>query len=332
MVKKGMIDGLSIVFLLLVIAYIGLVVIPAEQLEKVWSKQQVDFIETVLMWCTISLGILLTVYFEIRHFVTQERTSHFLTEVIPGSAQHIGAREEQQDAFGFSALHDPEAVKRYGMLAVLADGMGGFAMGKEASQLAVQTLLNEYLEKTAGESVPEALEKALHKANKAVYELALQHELEWNVGTTLVAAVIKEGMLHWISVGDSRIYLYRGGVLVPLTRDHVYANVLDMRVKEGKLTREEAESHPERHLLTSYLGIPKLDEIDASRKPFRVAAGDWILLCSDGVYDELSEPLLEVAVRMPPQQAAEFILQHVLALENPYQDNATIAILACSQR
>lgn len=328
MVKKGIIDGLSIVFLLLVIAFIGVGVIPAEQLEKVWSKRQVDFIETALMWCTISLGILLTVYFEIRHFVNQERT--VLTEVIPGSAQHIGEREEQQDAFGFSALHDPEAVKRYGMLAVLADGMGGLAMGKEASQLAVQTLLNEYLGKSAGETVPEALEKALREANKAVYELALQHELEWNVGTTLVAAVIKEGMLHWISVGDSRIYLYRDGVLVPLTRDHVYANQLYERVKAGQLTKEEAESHPERHLLTSYLGIPKLDEIDANRKPFHLAAGDWVLLCSDGVYDELSEPLLEVAVRMPPQQAAEFILQYVLALEYPYQDNATIAILACS--
>jgi len=330
MVKKGMIDGMSIIFLLLVIAYIGVVVIPAEQLEKVWTRQQVDFIEMVLMWCAISLGILLTVYFEIRHFVNQERSSHSLSEVIPGNAQHIGAREEQQDAFGFSALHDPEAVKRYGMLAVLADGMGGLDMGKEASQLAVQTMLNEYLEKTAGETVPEALEKALHEANNAVCELALQHELEWNVGTTLVAAVIKEGMLYWISVGDSRIYLYRGGVLIPLTRDHIYANVLDLRVREGQLTREEAETHPERHLLTSYLGIPKLDEIDANRKPFRLAAGDWILLCSDGLYDELSESLLEEAVRMPPPQAADFILQHVLALENPYQDNATIAILACS--
>lgn len=330
MVKKGMIDSLSIVFLLLVIAYIGLDVVPAKQLEKVWSKQQGDFIETVLLWCTISLGILLTVYFEIEYFVNQERASHSLTEVIPGSAQHIGAREEQQDAFGFLALNDPEAVKRYGMLAVLADGMGGLAMGKEASQLAVQTLLNEYLIRTAGETVPEALEKALHAANKAVYELALQYELEWNVGTTLVAAVIKEGMLHWISVGDSRIYLYRDGVLVPLTLDHVYANQLHERVKAGQLTREEAESHPERHLLTSYLGIPKLNEIDASRKPFRVAAGDWILLCSDGLYDELSESLLEEAVRKPPPQAAEFILQHVLALEKPYQDNATIAILACS--
>ena len=330
MVKKGMIDGMSIIFLLLVIAYIGVVVIPAEQLEKVWTRQQVDFIEMVLMWCAISLGILLTVYFEIRHFVNQERSSHSLSEVIPGNAQHIGAREEQQDAFGFSALHDPEAVKRYGMLAVLADGMGGLDMGKEASQLAVQTMLNEYLEKTAGETVPEALEKALQEANNAVCELALQHELEWNVGTTLVAAVIKEGMLYWISVGDSRIYLYRGGVLIPLTRDHIYANVLDLRVREGQLTREEAEMHPERHLLTSYLGIPKLDEIDANRKPFRLAAGDWILLCSDGLYDELSESLLEEAVRMPPPQAADFILQHVLALENPYQDNATIAILACT--
>lgn len=251
------------------------------------------------------------------------------TEVIPGNAQHIGAREEQQDSFSFSALDDPAAVKRYGVLAVLADGMGGLEMGREASQLAVQAMLNEYTGKTAEEPVPVALERALHKANKEVYELAKRNELEWSVGTTLITAVIQEEQLYWISAGDSRIYLYRGGVLIPLTRDHVYANRLHERVKAGQMTREEAESHPERDLLTSYLGIPALYEIDANRAPFALQAGDWVLLCSDGLYDDLSEQLLEEAVRLPPQHAAKFILQHVIAQQRPYQDNATIAILAC---
>lgn len=326
--KKWINGGLPIVFFLLVIVFVGLDVIPEKQLEKVWTKRQVDLIETAVMWCTISFGVLLTVYIEVGQFANRRNASHTLTNVISGSAQHIGAREEQQDAFGFSALDDPEGVKRYGVLAVLADGMGGFAMGKEASQLAVQTMLHEYSGKTDGEPVPQALKKALYQANKAVYELALYHKLEWNVGTTLIAAVIQEGQLFWISAGDSRIYLYRGGVLVPLTRDHVYANVLNMRVKAGQLSREEAESHEERHLLTSYLGIPKLDEIDANAAPLLLAAGDWVLLCSDGLYEELTESLLEEAAGMPPQHAAEFILQHILALQKPYQDNATIAILA----
>ncbi|MGM0883499.1 MAG: PP2C family protein-serine/threonine phosphatase [Bacillota bacterium] len=397
MVNKWVYYGLSIVFLLLVAAFVGWEFIPRWGNEL--SEQQRNFIETILMWSTVGLGVVLAVILVAGQltgrgrsekakaavpervtlaapapastpasvpipdeaFITEpvititpiiapldypltrtedlqaeisgeaEEKEELLswTEVITGNAQHIGAREEQQDSFSFSALDDPAVVKRYGILAVLADGMGGLAMGREASQLAVQAMLNEYTGKTAGEPVPVALERALHKANEEVYGLAKRHELEWSVGTTLIAAVIQEGQLYWISAGDSRIYLYRGGVLIPLTQDHVYANRLLERVKAGQMTREEAESHPERDLLTSYLGIPVLDEIDANRAPFALQAGDWVLLCSDGLYDDLSEQLLEEAVRLPPQHAAEFILQHVIAQQRQYQDNATIAILAC---
>ncbi|WP_028608392.1 PP2C family protein-serine/threonine phosphatase [Paenibacillus harenae] len=248
--------------------------------------------------------------------------------VIPGNAQHIGAREEQQDAWCFSPIDNPEAIERHGVLAVLADGMGGFAMGGEAGRLAVQTMLSAYTGKTSDEPVPQALERSLREAGRAVYELAKQHGLEWSVGTTLIAAAVKEGRLYWTSVGDSRIYLYRNGGLTQLTQDHVYANRLQERVRAGVMTQEEADTHPERQLLTSYLGIPKLVEIDANREPLLLQAGDWILLCSDGLYDVLSEPLLAEAVRLPPQRAAEYILRQVLVWRRPYQDNATIAILA----
>ncbi|RCW44967.1 PP2C family protein-serine/threonine phosphatase [Paenibacillus prosopidis] len=389
MVKKWVYYGLSIVFLLLVAAFVGWEFIPRSGNEV--SEQQRNFIETILLWSTVGFGVVLAVILIAGQLTGRGRsgkekvdvperatlaapapapggaaiTEPFMTitpiiapldypvtrmedlqagisgeaevkegllnwtEVIPGNAQHIGAREEQQDSFSFSALDDPAAVRRYGILAVLADGMGGLAMGREASQLAVQAMLNEYTGKTAEEPVPVALERALHKANEEVYGLAKRHELEWSVGTTLIAAVIQEGRLYWISAGDSRIYLYRGGVLIQLTRDHVYANRLHERVKAGQMTREEAETHPERALLTSYLGIPILDEIDANRAPFTLQAGDWVLLCSDGLYDDLSEQLLEEAVRLPPQHAAEFILEHVISQQRLYQDNATIAILAC---
>lgn len=252
---------------------------------------------------------------------------HNKAGVIPGNAQHIGAREEQQDSFCFSALDDEEAVSRYGAVAVLADGMGGLAMGREASRLAVQTLLGEYSAKSAEEPVPQTLQRAIKQANRVVYELALAHELEWSVGTTAIAAVVQEGLLYWISAGDSRIYLYRDGALSPLTYDHVYANRLYDKVKAGEMTREEAETHPERQLLTSYLGIPELTEIDGNVLPFRLQPEDWILLCSDGVYPSLSERVMAEASKLSPQSAAEYILRQTLAEERPYQDNATIAIL-----
>ncbi|MDQ8734182.1 protein phosphatase 2C domain-containing protein [Paenibacillus sp. LHD-38] len=249
--------------------------------------------------------------------------------LMAGSAQHIGEREEQQDAYCFSSLEDAEAVKRHGVLAVLADGMGGYEMGREAGRLAALTMLDEYTKKTAEEAVPRALAESLQLANKAVYELALEHELEWCVGTTLAAAVIQDNRLFWISAGDSRIYWYRGGKLIALTKDHIYANRLQERVAAGELTQEEADSHPERHLLTSYLGIPRVTEMNANQVPIRLMAGDWVILCSDGLYDDLSVELLEEAKCFPPNEASAYIVKRVLAQERPYQDNATIAILAC---
>lgn len=247
-------------------------------------------------------------------------------QIVPGSAQHIGEREEQQDAYCFSALDESEAVQKYGVLAVLADGMGGLAMGREASHLAVRSMLRAYTMKSDEEDIPQALERAIRTANRDVYELAVNHELEWGVGTTLIAAVVSEGWLYWTSAGDSRIYLYREGMLSALTKDHIYAKRLDELVKAGHMTPEEADRHPERQLLTSYLGIPELQEIDSHTAPYRLQPEDWILLCSDGLYEGLTEQLMSEAAKLPPQPAAEFIVQQVIAEGRPYQDNATIVV------
>ncbi|MGO4545261.1 PP2C family serine/threonine-protein phosphatase [Paenibacillus sp. 2TAB23] len=246
-----------------------------------------------------------------------------------GSAQHIGEREEQQDAYCYSELEDSAVIKKQGVLAVLADGMGGYEMGKEAGELASQTMLNEYRNHVDKFGVPGALAEAVHAANKAVYDLALAHELEWSVGTTLIAVVIQEGRLYWISAGDSRIYLYRSGSLIPLTKDHIYGNRLQELVNTGELTQEEADTHPERHLLTSYLGIPIVTELDANEVPLRVIAGDHVILCSDGLNEDLTEELLKEAVRLPPSQASAYIIAQVCAQNRPYQDNATIVVLRC---
>ncbi|MNZ59930.1 PP2C-family Ser/Thr phosphatase [compost metagenome] len=251
-------------------------------------------------------------------------------KVTLGYAQHIGMRNEQQDVYDFLPAKDVEMAVRRDVIAVLADGMGGFELGREAAQLAVHTMLRAYMDKSQNETVAESLERSLRLANEEVKGLAQQRGLEWRVGTTLVAVVISENELYWISVGDSRIYLYNDGELTPLTNDHIYANRLQELVNEGELAQEEADSHTERWLLTSYLGVPELIEVDANRTPFQLQAGDWILLCSDGIYPDLTEQLLQEAAKLPPQEAAAYIVQQVLAGEQPYQDNASIVILACS--
>ncbi len=252
-----------------------------------------------------------------------------------GAAQHIGDREEQQDAYGFCAVAsrqqehaEAEVHTGGGVLAVLADGMGGFAMGKEAGLLAVEKMLSGYEHPNANQLCPQALEAAVHQAAEAVWELSRVHQLEWHVGTTLVAALVEGHELYYISAGDSRIYLLRDGELHRLTHDHIYANRLFERVQAGELALEEALSHPERDLLTSYLGLPELVEYNANQEPLRLQPGDRVLLCSDGLYGELSEPLLGQSAGLDAQQIADYLVRHVIGLGRKHQDNASVVVIA----
>ncbi|OPA79395.1 hypothetical protein BVG16_09960 [Paenibacillus selenitireducens] len=249
--------------------------------------------------------------------------------IIPGYAQHIGARKEQQDAFGFSPFDDPHAIQRHGVLAVLADGIGGLAMGREAGQLAVETMRLIYEAKMPEDDVMPALIVGIQQANLEVYQLAKQHDLQGSVGTTLAAAVIQDHQLYWVSAGDSRIYLYRHHVLTQLTTDHVYATQLNQWVTSGHITEEQAVSHPDRHRLTSYLGLPEVVDIDFNYTPLPIQQGDLVLLCSDGFYQGLTENMLRAAPSLAPQCIAEWLIEQILAEAKPHQDNATVAILAC---
>ena len=248
--------------------------------------------------------------------------------VLPGNCQHIGARSSQQDAFGFSDKDDLAFVTHGGVLAVVADGMGGMAMGGEASHMAVHAFLQTYMAKSADETVPNAMNRALDEANQAVINLAYQADEE-NVGTTLVAAVIYGEALHWVSVGDTRLYLWRNRQLIQLNEDHIYAKDLDRDAASGTISREEAESHPERHSLTSYFGLTPLDLIDFNPKPFPLFAGDRLLLCSDGIYAAVEESEIAPLLEREAQETAEDLVALVLAKARPGQDNLTCAILAC---
>ena len=200
----------------------------------------------------------------------------------PGNAQHIGNRKDQQDAFGFTDLEDTSAVKHIGCLAIVADGMGGLNFGDLASRLAVHVFLREYMKKNMEETPKDALMRSLLAANRAVYEMACEKNMENETGTTLVAAVVNDNALYWISVGDSRLYLFRNGQMTLLTRDHYYFKVLSRKVRKGFITLEEAENHPDRLTLSSYLGLENLPEIDHNLRPFPLEPGDRLVLYTGG--------------------------------------------------
>ncbi len=251
-------------------------------------------------------------------------------KIIPGNAQHIGTRKQQQDDFGFSDIDNAEFISHGGVIAVLTDGMGGLEMGREASRTAVRAMRNAYEAKSPKETISGALDRALHLANKAVFEMAEKAGLEEDVGTTLVAAVVHQEALHWVSVGDSRIYLFRKGQLTRLTSDHVYARKLAKEAAMGNISREEAENDPDRDALTSYLGLSEMPEIDRNVNGFSLEPEDRILLCSDGLYRALPEKEIARMLGGHPQDDAESLVRNSLSKKHPHQDNLTIAILAYS--
>ena len=202
-------------------------------------------------------------------------------------------------------------------LFAIADGMGGAQAGEVASRIA-GTALEELGRGSA--SVPELI----HEANSRVWKHSLQDPAVAGMGTTITLALVHEdeGTVEIGHVGDSRAYRIRGGELEQLTPDHTLVAEL---VRSGRLTKEEAENHPQRSVITRAVGTEPDVEVDA----FTVEGldGDLYLLCSDGLTDMLRDDDMLAAVAEAdgePQQAAEALVR--AANEAGGVDNVTVII------
>ena len=239
-----------------------------------------------------------------------------------GNAQHVGARKEQQDSFGISN-NDEVVVARSGLLAIVADGMGGLSNGSIFSKAAVQGALRSFQNEPPEKSDEATLLRVLKRAREAVAETGID-----DGGTTFVAALIRNRELHFVSVGDSRISLMRNGGLIQLNREHIYGRELDDLAANGMLSEQEAERDRQRAALTSYIG--KLGELSVDRNinPIPLYSGDKVILASDGVDEKfISEAELTDLLRKPPMEAAESVKNTLIAKKNPKQDNLTLVIL-----
>ncbi len=156
-----------------------------------------------------------------------------------GKVHGIGQRGNQQDSL---TVTSQELYDTHGMLAVLADGMGGLEHGEKVSQCVVMSMNKTFLQ-TRNLSSNEVLHHLLEVANGEVNRL-LGYEHLGKCGSTVVAGLIKEDMFDFISVGDSRIYLYRQGSLMQLNREHNYIRELQNKAINGEGTLEEARMHP----------------------------------------------------------------------------------------
>ena len=230
-----------------------------------------------------------------------------------------GDRESQQDCMALSPL---EMYGSQGVLAVVADGMGGLSDGDKVSQAAVSAMLEGFLNSRE----PNPLLALTARANQAVNALLGPNGLGAS-GTTLVAGIVRDGFFEYVSVGDSRICLYRQGDLIQLNREHIYRNELSTLAVNGMGTLWDAQTHPKAGGLTSYLGMGELKYVDIPAEPLRLHAGDRIILMSDGVYNALTREELESALGQEAQTAADTIVRMIHAKAYRNQDNYTAVIL-----
>lgn len=257
-----------------------------------------------------------------------KRRAGSIRSVRVGKLHELGRRQYQQDAFGVS--HEA-LLKDHGVLAILADGMGGLADSERVSVTAVETILDRF-SLAQGWSDPRVLllqlvADARQEVNKVLGAADLGRS-----GSTLVMGLIDRGMLYYLAVGDSRIYLLRDGALLQLTREHIYENELALlAVNGGHCEVQDAFTNPQRGALTSFLGMERLMAIDIPAAPVRLRPGDKVILMTDGVFNALEEEELTAWLLLEPEKAAEGLRAAIEERGYTNQDNYTAVILECRE-
>jgi serine/threonine protein phosphatase PrpC len=234
-------------------------------------------------------------------------------------------RSNNEDSFIYWEPDTDEDFRRKGRLAVIADGMGGYEGGQEASRLAVETVRSVYDNGFAGDP-QETLVEAFEAAHQNIQRFAQDHPQFYGMGTTCTALAIVDRQLSFAHVGDSRLYLIRAETITRLTRDHSYVGRL---VESGIVRSEDAESHPQRHILTAALGSGREVTPNVPEHPFPLEEGDTLLLCTDGLWGLVGDPdLARVVQTNPPAEACLKLVS--MALERGGPDNITVLVLRVS--
>lgn len=229
-------------------------------------------------------------------------------------------RKQNQDAFRIEQL-DPGAL-----LCVVCDGMGGAKSGNVASALAAEVFVEEirrnWVTGMPSDRIDLMLKNAVKLANFTVFDQAAQIEEFSGMGTTLVAALIRENRATLVNVGDSRVYgIDRDGIRL-LTKDHSF---VQMMVDRGDLTPEAAKSYPGKNLITRAIGTEPMVMCDIYHR--EVSKGDYLLLCSDGLSNVMDdqEILFEVVHGVNKQYCCQRLLS--IAKNRGAPDNVTSVLV-----
>lgn len=247
-------------------------------------------------------------------------------EIAVGMHQSQGKREYQQDAMSIKTFGS------IGVLAILADGMGGYKGGEIASQLVSENFREFSIE---GDDIGESLKKYLLQGNAAIHQYKLRNPDVKNMGTTAIAFFMTDKTCQWVSVGDSPLYLIRNrSTIRRINQNHSVAGLLDLQAEKGEITREEALASGQRHMLTSAISGEDIPQMDLS-SIWSVGRDDIFLLASDGIETINEQRILEIIQQNVPiatqenmQKACESLVGEVISIGTKNQDNVTVILLS----
>lgn len=233
----------------------------------------------------------------------------------------------------FSGLTDPGLLRTVnqdafyidpsGRFFIVADGMGGHAGGQEASRIATEAIQQHLDEKWfAPDDSRRLLEMAFMRANRAILSDQSRHPERSDMGTTAVVVIFRQGQTWCAHVGDSRLYRLRGAQLDQITEDHTW---VARAMKLGELSSDQARVHPWRHILSKCLGREDLRNVDVAT--VEVRPSDRLLLCSDGLTEELSDHL--IAFHLKSIRSCEKLVSALVnaAKDKGGRDNITVVVI-----
>ena len=230
-------------------------------------------------------------------------------------------RSDNQDSFGKFPPDDLNLYTDKGQLFVVADGMGGHQGGKEASSTAVNTIRDFYFADSSDTQF--SLKKSVEKANRDIYDKAEKYERFRGMGTTCTVLLLKENKGYIAHIGDSKIFRVENNLsskIEQLTEDHTKVNEM---LREGLLTKEEAEIYPAKSVLSRALGVGP--EVNPDFKNITIKKGQSFILCSDGLTGITDDELLQIVVANPPGISCDKLIS--LANERSGKDNVTAMVI-----
>jgi PPM family protein phosphatase len=238
------------------------------------------------------------------------------------AATDVGCqRENNEDSYLYWEPAGDTGFQQKGRLAIVADGMGGHEGGQDASRIATETIKEVYETSTGGPQ--DALLDGFKGAHEKVIEYATQHPQLRGMGTTATAIALRGNHLFYAHIGDSRLYRLHEAKLTRVTRDHSYVGRL---FENGVISAEEAEVHPQRHILTAALGTGPEFTPDSPEQPIPLDPGDILLLCTDGLWGVVGDREIQQTIASNDvNQACRKLIER--ARERGGPDNITAILL-----